>query len=84
VAEQKSRDKEIYERLTRIETDLEHFEKQDESRDEQLAEIASKLDTLQLELSRYRGTVGGILLVVTAIVTAIKLFGDSLVSFFDK
>ncbi len=80
----KDTDKEIYERLTRIETDLEHFEKQDESRDEQLSEISNKLDALQIELSRYRGTVGGILLVVTALVTVFKLFGDSVIAFFDK
>lgn len=81
---EKSRDKEIYERLTKIETDLEHFEKQDENRDDLLADISSKLDALQIELSRYRGTVGGILLVVTAIVTAFKLFGDSIVTWFNK
>lgn len=79
-----SRDKEIYERLTRIETDLEHFEKQDETRDDQLAEISDKLDALQIELSRYRGTVGGILLVVTAIVTALKLFGGAIADYFNK
>ena len=77
-------DKEIYERLTRIETDLEHFEKQDEHRDEQLAEISEKLDALQIELSRYRGTVGGILLVVTAVVTALKLFGGTILAYFNK
>ena len=82
--EQKSRDKEIYERLTRLESDIEHCQGEDERRDEQLHEIASKLDALQIELSRYRGTVGGILLVVTAIVTAIKLFGDSILSLFNK
>jgi len=77
-------DKEIYERLTRIETDLEHFEKQDEHRDAQLGEISEKLDALQIELSRYRGTVGGILLVVTAVVTALKLFGGTILAYFNK
>ncbi len=81
---EKSRDKEIYERLTRIETDLGHFEKQDQHRDEQLDEIAEKLDALQIELSRYRGTVGGILLVVTAVVTALKLFGGAILGYFNK
>ena len=84
MAEEKSRDKEIYERLTRIETDLEHNEKSQEARDDQLSEIADKLDALQIELSRYRGTVGGILLVVTAVVTALKLFGGALTAFFNK
>lgn len=81
---EKSRDKEIYERLTRIETDLEHFEKQDENRDDLLADISDKLDALQIELSRYRGTVGGILLVVTAVVTAFKLFGSAIVTWYEK
>lgn len=81
---EKSRDKEIYERLTRIETDLEHIEKAESGRDEALTDIGDKLDALQIELSRYRGTVGGILLVVTAVVTALKLFGSTILSWFDK
>jgi hypothetical protein len=81
---EKSRDKEIYERLTRIETDLGHIDKAEAERDEKLAEIDSKLDTLSLELSRYRGTVGGVLLVVTALVTFFKLFGTSILEYFQK
>jgi len=77
-------DKEIYERIARIESDLEHIEKSEEARDEQLTIIDSKLDALQIELSRYRGTVGGILLVVTAVVTFLKLFGASVLAYFDK
>jgi hypothetical protein len=77
-------DIEIYERLTRIETDLEYHAKSQDRRDEQLEEIAEKLDALQIELSRYRGTVGGILLVVTAIVTALKLFGGTILAYFNK
>jgi len=76
--------KEIYERLTRIEADLEHVEESQKARDEQLASIDGRLDALQIELSRYRGTIGGILLVVTAIVTALKLFGGTILEYFNK
>ena len=81
---EKSRDKEIYERLTRIETDLEYIEKSEAAKTEQLEAIDSKLDALQIELSRYRGTLGGVLLVVTALVTFFKLFGASVLAYFDK
>jgi hypothetical protein len=81
---EKSRDKEIYERLTRIETDLEHVNRSEAARDEKLADIDAKLDALSIELSRYRGTVGGVLLVVTALVTFFKMFGAGVLAYFDK
>ena len=62
-------DVEMHERLVRVEVALNaHVEQEDA----QMGEVVSKLDTIELELSRYRGFVGGILLMVTAIVTFFK------------
>lgn len=50
----------IHETITRLETDIEKLE--------------DKVDNLEREISRYRGIVGGILFVVTAIGTFLKFF----------
>jgi hypothetical protein len=59
----------LYERLARIEERLDQLDKIDE-----------RLDDIEKDLSRYRGLVGGVLLVITALVTFFKLFGASLKS----
>lgn len=72
---------EVHERLARVEVVIDgHIEREEE----QMEKILEKLDALENELSRYRGVVGGILLVVTAVVTAIKLFGGAFVEYFSK
>ena len=68
-----SHDKEVYERLARIEEKLEHLD-----------EIPDKIDELDRELSRYRGFVGGILLAVSAIGAFLKLAGSSIKDFFTS
>lgn len=72
---------EIHERLASVEVIIAGHIKREEA---QMGEIIDKLDALELELSRYRGIVGGILLVVTAVVTFIKLFGDQIAAFLSK
>ena len=67
-----SEDKEIYERLARIEERL-----------EQLDEVADTVAQLNQQMVRYRGWFGGVLFVVTALVTAVKMFGASVMAFFD-
>lgn len=59
----------IHERLTRLETTLAgHIDREGE----QMDEVIDKLSAMEVELSRYRGFVGGILLMVTAVVTFLK------------
>ncbi len=84
-------DIELYERIATIETKLEHFDeeldgirKDGESRSVEVHEINSKLDNLNNEMARYRGFVGGILLVATALVSFFKLFWDDIVKFVQR
>ena len=83
MGDQKSEDHraDIRERLTRVEEKLTAHVAQE---DEQMEKVVAKLDVISLELSRYRGFVGGILLMVTAVVTFFKLFGAGILEFFDK
>ena len=74
----------VRERVARLEERLEAHEDDNEEKDALLKEVVSKLDKIDKELSRYRGFVGGILLVVTAVVTFAKFFGESVVGLFDK
>lgn len=46
---------------------LQHIEKQ-------LDELAHQVNRIENDLAKYRGMVGGVLLVVTAIITFAKLF----------
>lgn len=46
---------------------------------ERLDKIDSAIALMDKELSRYRGFIGGILLVVTSIVTFLKLFWDDFI-----
>ena len=69
------------ERLARMEQKLDdHVETEEATLDG----VVRKLDRIELELSRYRGFIGGILLMVTAVVSFFKLFGASILAFFDK
>ena len=68
-----------HERLARVEQKLDsHIEDEEEI----MERVVKKLDRIELELSRYRGFVGGILLMVTAVVTFFKIFGKDLADFF--
>ena len=76
-------DKEVYERLTRLETIIQDHAQRDAERSARIDEIDAKQDAIIQELARYRGTVGGVLLVVTALVTAFKLFGGYILGRFS-
>lgn len=65
----------VHERIARLETLLEHHVTDEESA---MAAMDAKLDRIELELSRYRGIVGGILLAVSSIATFLKFFGDEI------
>ena len=70
---------EIHERLTRVEVILAgHVEREEE----QMEKVLEKLDTLEDELSRYRGVIGGVFVVTTALVTFFKLFGAGILEYF--
>ena len=74
----------VEERIARIETQIQAHGKLDELRFKQMDGLDKKLDKIDNELSRYRGFVGGILLVVTSVVTFFKFFGGDIAKFFSK
>lgn len=79
MATRSKHDIEMHERLVRVEERLDsHVKREDKS----MEEVVEKLDTIELELSRYRGFIGGVLLMVTAIVTFLKMFGADIKEFF--
>ena len=74
--------RELYERVARIEERIEAHAAHDDRRFEETAEILEKLDKIEAEFSRYRGVVGGILIAVTALVSFVKMFGASIKAWF--
>ncbi len=72
-------DVELYERVTRIEAEVAHIDKLVTARAGHLQSIEGKIDSLERDLERYRGMVGAILLVTTAVATFFKLFWADLV-----
>lgn len=79
-----SKETELHERVARIEQQLEDYLVRDKERSETITAIDEKLDHIDKELSRYRGIVGGILLVVTSVVTFFKFFWDDMTRLFSK
>ena len=74
-------DVDLHERLASLETKLDtHIEDEEET----LARVVKKLDRIELEFSRYRGFVGGILLTFTAVVGFLKMFGGGIIDYFSK
>ena len=73
-------DKEVYERIARLEQLVEDHVKLDEQRAEKLDEITSKQDQIISDLNRYRGWLGGVLAVISLIGLGIKMFGASIKS----
>ncbi len=57
-----SEESEMYERIARIEVSLERLE-----------EVAEKVDSIEKDLHKYRGLVGGVLVVVTSVITLLKI-----------
>ena len=72
-------DVELHERIATIEVQLSAHIRDEE---EHMASMDAKLDRIELELSRYRGFVGGIMFVTTAVVAFFKFFWQDLVNFF--
>ena len=72
------------ERISRVEARLAVYEDKLDEHFEEHTAILSKLETIDKELSRYRGFVGGILFAVTAVSAFFKLFGDDIVPFFQR
>lgn len=77
-------DREILQRIAKIEQRIDDRKDIDRKRDSQMASINTKLDRLELDLARYRGLVGGVLLVVTAIISFVKFFWADTLKFFGK
>lgn len=75
---------EIRDRLAKVEQRVEDWVVQGNTRIRQMERIETKLDVLEGDLSRYRGLVGGVLLVVTAVVTFAKLFYEDVMNYFGK
>lgn len=67
-------DVELHERVTRIEAEVTHIDRVVTERKDDIQRIENKLDSMEKDLERYRGTVGAILLVLTAVTTFFKLF----------
>ena len=75
------RDVDLHERVARIESEVDHIDKVVTERKSDINRIESKLDSMEKDLERYRGTVGAILLVLTAVTTFFKLFWHDLQKF---
>lgn len=71
---QRYTDVELHERVARIEAEVDHIDQIVSERHGHLQRIEDKLDSVEKDLDRYRGTVGAILLVATAVTTFFKLF----------
>lgn len=72
-------DVELHERVARMETEIAHIDKLVTARAGKLDAIEGKIDNMERDLERYRGMVGAILLISTAVVTFFKLFWNDLV-----
>jgi hypothetical protein len=74
-------DVELHERIASLETKLDgHIADEEET----LQQVVRKLDRIELEFSRYRGIVGGILIAISAVVTAVKMLWVPITGFFSK
>ncbi len=75
---------ELNERVAKIEQQLDDHVRLADKRAAQIDDIDAKLDQLTVELARYRGVVGAVLLISTAVVTFFKLFWDDIDAFMSK
>lgn len=71
-------DVQLHERVARIEIELRHVDKLVTERSGHMRNIEAKLDEMEKDLERYRGMVGAVLLVATAVTTFFKLFWDDI------
>lgn len=65
----------LHERIATIEVQLASHIRDEE---EQMRSMDRKLDRIELELSRYRGFVGGIMFIATALVAFFKFFWEDI------
>ena len=72
----------LHERIAKIEAKVEHIDAIASARAGNFQRLEAKLDSLEKDLERYRGTVGGVLLVFTALITFFKLFWDDMLRYF--
>lgn len=75
-------DTELAERVAKMEQWAVDHNAAASARCKQMAQVNAKLDRLELELTRYRGLVGGVLLVTTALITFLKFFWTDIAKFF--
>ena len=78
------RETEILQRIAKVEQRIEDNTAAADRRFSQMEQINAKLDRLELDLARYRGLVGGVLLVGTALVSFVKFFWADVARFFGK
>lgn len=74
-------DIQLHERVAKIEAQVEHIDAIASERRGQLNRIEDRLDGMEKDLERYRGTVGAILLVAASITTFFKLFWHDVIKF---
>lgn len=79
-----SQETDLYERVARIEQQLADHLENAKQRTKAISIIDDKLDTLEKDLARYRGLVGGVLLVVTAVVAFFKFFWQDILRLFSR
>ena len=74
---------EIHERLKALEVREALREKREMEIDEKLDELLEQLRDTSSELSRYKGFVGGILFIISALVAFLKLTGIGIMDLFS-
>lgn len=83
------RDVELHERVAKIEAQVEHIDAIASERrgqlnriEQRITGVESQFNEIEKDLERYRGTVGAVLLIGTAIMTFLKLFWNDLLKYF--
>lgn len=74
----------VRERLMRLETMFPQLESKVESIQQMQVQVDGKLDTVILELTKYKGRWGGVLLAASAIIAAIKFVLDHGMAWWTK
>ena len=76
------KDVELHERVAKIEQQVEHIDSIASERLGRWENLNERLDRIEDDLERYRGAVGAVLLVATAVTTFFKLFWADIKRFF--
>ena len=75
-------DVQLHERVAKMESEVAHIDEVVSQRRGDMQRIEDKIDSMEKDLERYRGTVGAILLVATAVTTFFKLFWENILEQF--